>query len=347
VTRLDDRRAARCRGPEVVRPIIACLRDPQLVDEGVRLDRCPRAGVERELDDPFQLPDVAGPPIARQDHPRLFDAADIFDGVAGVGLAALARADANADSEWLAAARWCGDELLARARARGAGLCWPAPDGKVYYGDARGASGVALCLVYLYLATREERWLVAGRRALAFDLAAVQEDDAVFLWPYGEDASPVRLPYLEFGAGVGAVVLRYDLIAPSGAYQRVLERIAADVSHKYAAYPGYLMGLAAVGQFLIDLAVLGGDERAWWHAERVAEGVRLFALETPSGWAFPSEHHYRLSCDFGTGAAGVLLFLHNLQHRRTAPFMLDRLLAAAMPPRGAAVVTPSAARRPD
>jgi serine/threonine protein kinase len=261
-------------------------------------------------------------------HPRLFDSADLFNGAGGVGMAALALSMRTNDKRYADYSAWCAEEILARAQTRDTGLCWLAPDGKAYYGLGHGASGVALFLLYLHLATLDERWLRAGQRALAFDLAGVSAGDDLFLWPYGEDTSGIRLPYFEFGAaGVGAAVLRYQLVAGSEQYRTVLQRILSDAAHKYAAFPGYLMGLAGLGQFFIDVAVLSGDDDAWMRAQLVADGVRLFALERADGYAFPTEYHYRLGCDFGTGAAGAVLFLDNLLHRRTSSFMLDELLA--------------------
>jgi hypothetical protein len=260
------------------------------------------------------------------DHPRLFDCAGLFNGASGAAMAGLALFVKSGDRRCLDYSRWCAEEILARAQTRGDGLCWLAPDGRVYYGLCHGASGVALFLLYLHLATKEPRWLEAGRRALAFDLAAIGTNDR-FLWPYGEDTSPVVLPYVEFGAaGVGAAVLRYHLVTRHERYRTVLRGIVDDAAHKYAAFPGYLMGLAGLGQFFVDVAVLEGDEHAWTRAQLAVDGVRLFAIEKETGYAFPAEHHYRLGCDFATGGAGALLFLDNVVRRQTSSFMLDDLL---------------------
>jgi hypothetical protein len=260
-------------------------------------------------------------------HPRLLDAADLFNGASGVGLAALALFVKTGRADFLEYSRWCAEELLARAEARESGLCWQAPDGQVYYGMGFGASGVALFLLSLHLATRDPRWLREGQRALAFDLAGCIRLEQLISWPYRVGSPGPRLPYLEFGAaGVGAAVLRYHLVSPSDEYRVALEGISNDVVQKYAAFPGYLMGLAGLGQFFVDWAVLGGDDRAWTSAHHVADGIRLVALERDGGYAFGTEHFFRIACDFGTGSAGIALFLDNLARGRTSSFMLDELL---------------------
>ena len=44
------------------------------------------------------------------------------------------------------------------------------------------------------------------------------------------------------------------------------------------------------------------------------------------GIAFPGDSLSRLSCDYGTGSAGVALFLNRLLGRQKSDFMLDPLL---------------------
>jgi hypothetical protein len=285
------------------------------------------AGIAWTLHDLGLREQAAGVLREAVNHPRLFDAADLFNGAAGVGLTALALHVRTGEAEYLEYARWCGEEILARAQRREAGLCWEAPDQHVYYGFGYGASGTAVFLLYLFLATRDERWLQEGRRALAFDLAGCIHWGDQISWPYRVGSPGPRLPYLEFGAaGVGAAVLRYQLVSPCDEYARVLAGIANDVVQKYAVFPGHLMGLAGLGQFFVDAAVLAGDAEAFSRAQHVANGIRLVALAKDGGYAFGAEHFFRLACDFGTGSAGIVLFLDNLARGRTSSFMVDELL---------------------
>ena len=90
------------------------------------------------------------------------------------------------------------------------GYFWEGFDGNVYYGFAHGSSGIALFLLYLYLATGDERYLTAGIKALEFDLnSGHTTDEGGLTWKSHKDA-PMVLPYWRYGsAGVGCSVLRY------------------------------------------------------------------------------------------------------------------------------------------
>jgi hypothetical protein len=51
----------------------------------------------------------------------------------------------------------------------------------------------------------------------------------------------------------------------------------------------------------------------------------LFKLEKGSGFAFPGDRLLRISCDYGTGSAGVGVFLQRLRTNGESDFMLDAL----------------------
>jgi serine/threonine protein kinase len=310
--------------PGLVEWIRSYPRDPRLCPPGLYTGLAGLAWTLRDLG----LPDEADEALqAALTHPRLLDSTDMFNGLAGVGTAALA---AHLDSPGCGAldkARWCAERLIEKAEDRDEGLCWRARDGFVYYGYGYGASGPALFLLYLHLLTGESRWLEAGRRSLAFELAHGIRIADRLSWSYNEGSSRPQLTYLEFGsAGVGAALLRYYVALGDEAYREPLDAASRDALRKYATFPGYLLGIAGDGQFAVDQAVIGGLDARWAEASALADSISLFAIERPEGVAFPGEHFYRISCDFGTGAAGIALFLHNMLSRQTSSFMLDRLL---------------------
>jgi hypothetical protein len=110
-------------------------------------------------------------------------------------------------------------------------------------------------------------------------------------------------------------------------YKPVLDKIALDCDRKYTIFPTRFFGLAGLGEFFLDMADFGVEEStavecAW----KNAAGALLFKVEREQGIAFPGEQLMRLSCDFGTGSAGIALFLHRLINRGKPPFMLDSLL---------------------
>jgi hypothetical protein len=59
---------------------------------------------------------------------------------------------------------------------------------------------------------------------------------------------------------------------------------------------------------------------------KLLSGCMLFPFEREGGLAFPGESLSRISCDFGTGGAGIALVMDRYRTRRGAAFMLDELL---------------------
>lgn len=251
---------------------------------------------------------------------------DLFYGLAGQGLASLHFYHMDAKSEDLTHAIACGDRLIeARSLAEdGVGSFWVGPDG-LLFGLARGASGIALFLLYLYLATGEKKYLDAGRQALDFDIAKAVSMDGGLLWPNRTGAERTVVPYFEYGsAGVGAVLLRYHRLTGDQRYLELLRGIKRAAIRRYAIFPQKGFGLAGVGDFLIDMANHAIDEsECLAGAHLVARGVLLFKLDRDEGVAFPGDELWKISCDYLTGSAGIGLFLNRLHSRATPEFFLD------------------------
>jgi serine/threonine protein kinase len=247
---------------------------------------------------------------------------DLFYGLAGQGLTSLHFYRAEGRSEDLDHAIACGDRLLeSRTIAEnGAGCYWRGEDG-LLFGLGRGSTGIALFLLYLHLATGEEKYLATGRDAMDFDLDTAVPMDGGLLWPNRTGAERAVVPYFEFGgAGVGHVLLRYHRLIGDPRYLELLRGIKHASIRPYAIYPQKAFGLAGVGDFLIDMANHGIDEaECMAGAHRVARGIVLFQLgRAEGGIAFPGDELWKISCDYFTGSAGIALFLNRL-HSRTAP----------------------------
>jgi len=91
------------------------------------------------------------------------------------------------------------------------GLChWGGQD-RTAIGFAHGASGIATFLLYLYLATGQEKFLVTGQHGLEFDLShAVDTKDGGLSWRESVQVKSPYYPYWQYGsAGIGMSVLRY------------------------------------------------------------------------------------------------------------------------------------------
>jgi serine/threonine protein kinase len=258
-------------------------------------------------------------------HPLLYKAADIFYGLAGWGMTSLRFFRQTQDEEYLDHAKAAATTLLERSVRNQRGRYWMI-NNEVRLGLAHGASGVALFLLYLYLETGDSSFLTAGQEALEFDLSfGVETKDGGLSWPQSAESRSPLYPYWRFGsAGIGRVVLRFYRALKNQDLSAMLERIFIECDRKYAVFPGQFMGLSGLGEFSLDLYNLFGESRFLRAAEKAIRGIMLFRVER-NGIAFPGDQLARLSCDYGTGSAGVALFLNRFVNRSGPHFMLDSL----------------------
>jgi hypothetical protein len=82
--------------------------------------------------------------------------------------------------------------------------------------------------------------------------------------------------------------------------------------------------LAGIGDFLLDAWSFTGEQKYLDSAYQAARGVIRFKVDR-QGIAFPGDSLSRLSCDYGTGSAGIALFLNRLLRRQGPDFVLDEL----------------------
>lgn len=267
---------------------------------------------------------------AAERHPLLFEAADVFSGISGFGMACLHLWSSTGDAHYLDRAVWVGEWLLATAQEDQQGGChWqPSADRKVI-GYAHGSSGVALYLLYLHLATGEDRFLARGRQALDYDLRYGIPVSAGRSLSFPQNsAESICYPYWYMGSsGVGTALLRYVAVTADDDLVVTLEKVAPEACRKYTLFPGLFNGLTGVGNFLLDVCQIGGREDLLPRVHDIARGMLLFQIERPSGIAFPGDNLMRISVDYGTGCAGIALFFHRLLRQgANSNFLLDSLL---------------------
>jgi lantibiotic modifying enzyme len=264
------------------------------------------------------------------DHPLLHDSFDLYYGVAGWGLANLRFFMEFHDEIYLQKAEEAGSYLLENVAEDARGCYWTS-SGKIPLGYAHGQSGISLFLLYLYLAGGKKRFLDVGMKALDFDMnnASPSLKGESISWMRFADEGYVVYPYWKIGsAGVGTAMLRYYRLLGEKKYRDMLELIYIDTTRKYTIFPGMFSGLAGLGEFLLDLHQVTNESHHFDAAYRVAAGISLFKIEKKQGLAFPGDMLRRISCDYGTGSAGVGHFLYRLTHREEAgSFNLDRLFA--------------------
>jgi hypothetical protein len=280
------------------------------------------AGIAWSLMEAGQVP--AGERLMKlsSTHSLLHESPDLFYGQAGWGMACLRFFTETQDQIYLDWALDVGDKLVRQGRQ-----CRFIATNDTPLGLAHGSTGIALFLLYLHLATFDESFLAAGLKALEFDLDFGRPTkDGGLSWPASELASSPLYPYWRMGsAGVGQAVLRYYRVLRDPRFLSILERIFVETDRKYAVLPGRFTGLAGLGDFLLDMYDTFGDARYLSSAWKVAGGIHQFRVER-SGIAFPGDLLARLTCDYGTGSAGIALFLHRLIAGGEADFMLDRLM---------------------
>jgi hypothetical protein len=128
-------------------------------------------------------------------------------------------------------------------------------------------------------------------------------------------------------------LLRVWAITREHRYREALDKIAEDCAVGFSPFPGYCGGLAGLGHFFLDLYEFLNLDSFRKQALRIAHAIRLYAIDRPSGIAFPGHGLVKISCDFATGSAGIATFLHRTLTRSSAPLMLDEFLAH--PPKAA------------
>lgn len=260
-------------------------------------------------------------------HPGLFESADIFYGLAGWGIAQLKFFIKTGDDEYLRQATLAGQKLMTMARKEKDYLFWPHSN-RIVLGFAHGASGISIFLLYLYILTRNEQFLEAGKKALDFDLnASSLNPEGNLSWQVFQAVDAPGIPYLRYGtSGVGKAVARYHQILNNPHYRELLDRMIPDTNRKYAISPGRFVGLAGIGDFLLDIRESVETRFVSENLQKILDGIMLFKVETEKGIAFPGYELYRLSCDYGTGSAGIGLFLHRYLTGCNSDFLLDDLL---------------------
>ncbi|HEY2295783.1 MAG TPA: class III lanthionine synthetase LanKC [Thermoanaerobaculia bacterium] len=253
------------------------------------------------------LPDRAGEVMEMANgHPLRWRSPDLFHGASGWGMSQLRFFLATGDEAYLARAEEAGRFLETSRQEDEGGCWWPSAQGEVCCGLAHGASGVSLFLLYLYLATQDERYLSLGHKGLRFVAArGLRNADGGLTWK-AKEGEPTYTPYWRWGsAGVGMTLLRYrralgDLIPETG----LLPDLFIDADRKYTIFPGRFFGLAGLGELHLDLAESGDDrELALTAARRALAGILLFQLPRPGGLAFPGDSLARISCDLGSAPA--------------------------------------------
>jgi serine/threonine protein kinase len=275
------------------------------------------------------LTDKAHEILAKSEKPELITAVpDIMYGAAGWGLTNLYFWWRTKEENYLKRALAIGEHLLKTAKHTETGLYWE-NDGNVYYGYAHGASGIASFLLYLHLADGSPRFLDAARKALDFEIGRGIVAGEKILWERSQNNSDgSKHPHWRIGtAGVGQALIRFHMATGEERYRRYAEMCAETCGLPHSNKIWQLYGLSGFGELQLDMYQFLGDKKYLDRAYRLAEAILSYRIEKPEGIAFPGIEMLRISCDYGTGMAGVGLYLHRAINSHTPRLLtIDDLL---------------------
>ena len=244
--------------------------------------------------------------------PLLYDCCDIFYGCAGVGMMSLQFWSLTNEERFLITADQIGAFLLAHREHEASGCTWRNIDGRTYVGWAHGGAGIAAFLLALYQETGTDRYLTCAVAALESDLSEGVETEGSIGWPHLKSDRTV-FPYWRYGsAGVGLAALRFWEALHEDRYLQVAKKAARYIAPKYAIQSGQFNGIAGFGEFLLDMHVATGQLEYHRQAIQIARRIMPYRIARPSGIAFPGEGLIEICNDFGTGSAGVGMFLLRL-----------------------------------
>jgi hypothetical protein len=244
----------------------------------------------------------------------------LYYGLAGIGLTNIVAHRRTGDDAYLRRATLIAETLAQSARSDERGVYWE-DSGGIRLGYGYGQSGVALFLLRLSQVSGEPKWRDLGRRAVEFDLTfGIEMEPGVTTFGGEPDHRGTVLPYIEQGSGgIAKVAMRYGMMDN-------LDSVIADVHRKYSGYPGLMFGLTGFLDVLTDAQRYSGDDKYGVMAKLPLQGLRdLYLFDTPQGLAAPGENLFRVSCDYGTGLAGMMYTLHRHAHLGADNLTLDWL----------------------
>ncbi|MGW4645681.1 class III lanthionine synthetase LanKC [Kitasatospora sp. NPDC004289] len=244
-----------------------------------------RMGRPEQAEELLDRAEAAGPP----------GAPGLGSGRAGLALALL-------DS-----ARHTGDrDRAARAYALADGLTALVPDGAPGAPHAPGLldgrAGLAALFHHLHADSGEPRWATAAEAALRSELAGATRPEGMLMLT--EPDGRRLLPYLAAGGvGLGLLIAavpawrtRPDLAAALASADRACRPRLVAAAGLFEGRAGMLLHLARGGQWELMA-------RHLWELRLQVAGLR-------GHWAVPGRRLHRFSTDLATGAAGVMLALH-------------------------------------
>ncbi|WP_146084045.1 class III lanthionine synthetase LanKC [Xanthomonas albilineans] len=265
------------------------------------------------------------------EHHLLHENMSLGYGYAGYGLTCLKLWLTNKDAKHLEEAEKVGKALLATGVAQEPGVAWNLDaHGYTGLGLHTGASGIALFLLYLGVATGKNVYISLAMQGLDYDISHGRTVNGAV--GFSSDTVPenrILYPYLSAGtAGVASVAVRMYAITRQEKYKMFVDQVKASVAQKYTMSGDLFLGLSGIGHYLLDAAQFLEDDSYRRLAWRVASGLNLFKIEKDSGICFPGGNSPKISCSLASGGAGIISYLDRLAcEKKNEVLMLDEILA--------------------
>ena len=128
--------------------------------------------------------------------------------------------------------------------------------------------------------------------------------------------------------GLTAVALLTAVLVSGPAKAQV---IADSIADQYTSQVGMFLGMAGLGSYFLDLFAITRNEKYLQQGHGFARKIMLYQVPVEKGIAFPGENLIRLTNDYGTGSAGIGLFLHRLQENGNGHPLFFELETTAVP----------------
>lgn len=245
------------------------------------------------------------------------DGHDLIAGAAGVGLGHLSFYRATGEPAHLDVAWQCARALIDPATGEARFTVSPAAVHSVEpsLGRAHGLAGAAVFLLSFGAFTGDPLILEAAAQQ-AYRLAA--STDSLIRLARSPATPPLALSWCQGLTGIGQTLLQAQTILQDPSLAELARKAAGTcvASLPRLTAPGQCCGIAGLGNFLIDLALMERDERWWESAHRVAVHLLLRSAGPPGHPAFTdTESPAGLDASWASGTAGLLGFFRRLDRR--------------------------------
>lgn len=175
-----------------------------------------------------------------------------------------------------------------------------------------GWSGISLFYIALYSVTKHEKYFLMSKQLIERDLKNCKKDEVTKTLQTFDDSERL-LPYLSGGSiGIGVAIWYLNYVSGRNLFQEELDLII-HLNHFKCAFNGGLFD--GSGSFLLIPAIIKNDEKVAEHIQLSVKKLDPFLIYEDNKILFPGNFCYRLSDDYYSGSAGIILALRSIQSR--------------------------------